>query len=411
MAIFLYRPESQSDAIAAIEKRIRAAVPNLTRVAAIGDFARRPADTAATDYLLVAALEADATLLSQVADAATLCRDNGFVILISAEISASDYKRLLRTGAAEWVAMNGVPRDILEIMTRRESAVRVKRPAPIVASFVPAAGGVGNTTLAVETAVMLKTAGAKRNICFVDLDFQNSHASDYLDIEPRLKILEISNNPERLDHQLLDIYVSRHPCGLHVFAAPRSKLDVCELALSALEALFNQISLRYDIIIIDLPVTWFAWTRQIIAGSDGVVLTGLNTIPGLRQLADTAAAIRDAGMASTALAIVLNRCERGPFGHIARQHHFKKVLSQETVFLVRAEPQLVESANTGVPLAIGGGARKTRNEIAAVAQFCESLRSRRAAASDAASVRIDGAPGLDSNDEADGVSRVRNKQS
>ena len=43
----------------------------------------------------------------------------------------------------------------------------------------------------------------------------------------------------------------------------------------------------YDLILIDLPVNWFSWTSKIIAASGGIVVTGLNSIPGLRQIAET----------------------------------------------------------------------------------------------------------------------------
>ena len=93
--------------------------------------------------------------------------------------------------------------------------------------------------LAVEIGVYLKTnkPTKDRNICIVDLDFQSSHICDHLDIEARFQIDEISSNPERLDSQLFDIFISRHSTGLHVFAAPRRRFDVCNLNLSALDIL------------------------------------------------------------------------------------------------------------------------------------------------------------------------------
>src|SRR5262249_21344993 len=154
----------------------------------------------------------------------------------------------------------------------------------------------------------------------VDLDFQRSHVCDYLDLEPRLKIQEIMDNPDRLDDQLFDIFISRHASGLHVFASARSSFDVCELNVSALDALFNFSSLRYELILIDLPVTWFAWTDQVVSASDGVIVTGVNTIPGLRQTVETLKAVRrarnlaspsvSAPGANLQIAVAMNRCRR-----------------------------------------------------------------------------------------------------
>src|SRR5262249_14678578 len=142
------------------------------------------------------------------------------------------------------------------------------RPAAI--SFVPSAGGVGNTTLAAETGIHLKSdkATRQRHVCLVDLDFQSSNVCDYLDIEPRLQIQEISTDPERLDAQLFDIFISHHGSGLDVIAAPRTKFEFCSLDVLALDTLFSIASTRYDLILIDLPLAWFAWTPKIIEASD-----------------------------------------------------------------------------------------------------------------------------------------------
>ena len=41
-----------------------------------------------------------------------------FFIFISSEISASDYKRLVRRGGADWVSIQGAPQEILDIISR-----------------------------------------------------------------------------------------------------------------------------------------------------------------------------------------------------------------------------------------------------------------------------------------------------
>ena len=71
-------------------------------------------------------------------------------------------------------------------------------------SLLPASGGVGVTTLAIQTAMLLLNSRGSRmkpSTCLVDLDFQHGNVSDYLDLEPRLNLGEIEPSPERLDRQ------------------------------------------------------------------------------------------------------------------------------------------------------------------------------------------------------------------
>ena len=131
----------------------------------------------------------------------------------------------------------------------------------------------------------------------------------------------------------------------------------------------------YDLIIIDHPATWFTWTPRIVAGSDGLIVTGLNTIPGLRQSVETVAVVRSGRNPLAPLAVVLNRCERAFIGGIARRHHVEKVLGEENLFYVRDQPVILESINTGVPLALSRGGGKTLAELGPIARFCAELKS------------------------------------
>ena len=256
----------------AIEAKIVSAMPGSIRIAAIGDVPQQRSKRAQErDYLVLVSIAPDAAYLSELVETASRQRDRLFLVLVSDDINASDYKRLVRTGAAEWVSAATAVEEIIDIIAGRHAATEARNstPTPVVASFVPSAGGVGNTMLAVEVASDLKSrrTTSSRKICIVDLDFQTSHLCDYLDIEPRLRIDEISANPDRLDDQLFDIFVSRHSSGLHAFAAPRSRFDTCNLNVAALDALFDLIAIRYDLIIIDFPSHWFSWTPQIVSDS------------------------------------------------------------------------------------------------------------------------------------------------
>src|SRR5260370_28224974 len=83
-----------------------------------------------------------------------------FFVLISDEISATDYKRLVRTAGADWVSTNGAAQEVLDIIAAHNlsaSPVSDRHERPVVVTFVPSAGGVGNTTMAIEDGVCLKS--------------------------------------------------------------------------------------------------------------------------------------------------------------------------------------------------------------------------------------------------------------
>ena len=134
------------------------------------------------------------------------------------------------------------------------------------------------------------------------------------------------------------------------------------------------IAARYDLILLDLPVPWFNWTRQLLAAAEVVLVSGLNTIPGLRQVAESLVAVRAVERVPARLAVVLNRCEHHMVGGVARRNHVKNLLGKEEVFFVRDDPHsAVQSVNTGIPMATQGG--KVSKDITPIALLAAEAKS------------------------------------
>jgi pilus assembly protein CpaE len=385
MQIFFFSAGVDSNQLGDLERRIRAKLPDVQTVSRMEEITNALPKSAGSDgelacILFPFALNAPASFDRMVSIAAEY-RDALFFIFISDDIPASDYKRLVQTGGADWASTRGAPEEIADILARigRGSTTDIAEPPvtePVMVAFVPSAGGVGNSTLAIEIGIQLKTAKRTRGrrICLLDLDFQNSHLCDYLDIEPRMQIHEIAGNPERLDAQLFDLFVSHHSSGLDVLAAPRSRDNSPDLDLETLETLFRMIAARYDLILLDLPLPWFNWTRQLLSAAEVVLVSGLNTIPGLRQVAEALTAVRAVERMPAKVAVVLNRCEYRLVGGIARRNHVKNLLGAEEVFFVREDAEnAVQSVNTGIPMVVQGHG-KVSKDIAPIAQLASEAK-------------------------------------
>ena len=297
MTIYLTHRGGDEAQVDEIEGKLKSTIPDLKRVPSVEAIDPKSVNGADRSIVLLAAAAPEGANVDDLIDVVRRHPRNLFFIVVGGDISARDYKRLIQSGNADWVAEVGLPHEILDIVGRVSAPARddVAGESPTVVSFTPSAGGVGNSTLAIETAIHLvrakSTKGAR--VALVDLDFQSSHVCDYLDIAPKFQFEEIVAAPDRLDDHLLSAFISHHPSGLDVLAASRSRFHARDLSVEALSALFDRMAQRYSTIIIDLPLSVHSWTLPLLAASKGILVTGLNTIPGLRQIEETMRALRE----------------------------------------------------------------------------------------------------------------------
>ncbi len=377
MTIYLMQG-SDSGSAAEIEAKLKLTIPDLRLVPSLEDIDDISNDGPERSVVVLIAAHETANVPDLIEVVSRRPR-NIFFIVIGGDVSARDYKRLVQSGNADWVPEAGLPQDILEIVGRLRAPARNAQAAesPIVVSFVPSAGGVGNSTLAIETAIHLVRGKSTKDakVALVDLDFQSSHVCDYLDITPKFQLDEIVAAPERLDDQLLSAFISRHPSGLDVFAASRNRFHTRDLDVEALSALFDRMADRYAYIVVDLPLSVHSWTIPLLAASKGILVSGLNTIPALRQIEETLRALRAEPLITAEKRAVVNRCEFGLLGKVARADHVARILGDEKRLFVRNTRVALECVNLGTPMTIAYPSDKAVKDIAAIADYCVGLKS------------------------------------
>ena len=383
MQVYFFTAGIESSELNELEARIRSRLPNVQKVAKLDEGVARLVQAGSANheqnYIIFPMLGAES--FDRIINLAEQVHLDVFSIFISTEISASDYKRLVRTGRADWVSMQAAPQEILDIISRTSRPAiepgRDQQVRPAIVAFVPSGGGVGNATLAIETVmqITLDKKARGRRICLLDLDLQCSHVCDYLDIEPRLQMQEIIENPDRLDAQLFDLFVSRHATsGIDVLATPRNRRTAFELSMATLDALFRFISVRYDLVLVDLPPTWFDWTDQIISVCDLAVITGFNNVPSLRRIVEIIQQLKNAERSPPQIVVALNQCESRLGGGIARRQHVKTALGNQTVVYIRDDPAAVNhSLNTGVPISLTSRSNKVAKDVRALASLVAGL--------------------------------------
>jgi pilus assembly protein CpaE len=220
-------------------------------------------------------------------------------------------------------------------------------------TFLPVAGGVGTTTVAIQSAMALLGANSRKNLstCLVDLNFNHGACADYLDVEPRLDLMEIEPNPERLDRQLLEGMVTTHPSGLAVIATANYPTELRAVDQNVVMGLLNLVCQCYDHVVIDMPRMWHPWTDNVLRGSNELFLVGEMTVPGVQRAKKLVAAISTRLGQAPRPKVVVNRFERHFFGSGLRRSDLMKALGDSFACTVPYNRRLVgEAIDRGIPL-------------------------------------------------------------
>jgi pilus assembly protein CpaE len=223
-----------------------------------------------------------------------------------------------------------------------------------ITTFIPAVGGAGVTTLAVQTAMLLLNSGGPRvkpSTCLVDLDFQHGTVADYLDLEPRLNLAEIEPRPDRLDRQLLEIMLSYHDSGLAVVAAPNRPAEMRLFDPDVVTRLLDLVSSNFEYVVFDMPRTWFSWTDSVLLGSNKLFIVSETTVPALRHAKQLVAAIKERLGEGPNPQVIVNRFAQRMFSSGLRHSDLEQTLGDAFAGAIPNDYSLVrEAIDRGVPL-------------------------------------------------------------
>jgi pilus assembly protein CpaE len=276
------------------------------------------------------------------------------VVAVTRSFEGNVARRLMQMRVADVLVKPVPPVDLVQTCARvAKPPASADAKESQIFTFLPAVGGAGVTTLAVQTAMLLLNSGtrAKTATCLVDLDFQHGACADYLDIEPRLNLSEIEPRPERLDRQLLEVMLSHHSSGLAVVAAPNRPAEMRSFDPDVVTRLLDLVSSNFDYVVFDMPRTWFSWTDSVLLGSNRLFIVSETTVPGLRHAKQLVEAIRERMGDGPQPQVIINRFAQKMFSSGLRRADIEQAIGDAFLTCVPNDYGLVrEAIDRGVPL-------------------------------------------------------------
>jgi pilus assembly protein CpaE len=319
-----------------------------------GDLTEVP--DSALAHAAVIVVDLDAGSEAQIAALARITARQGAApaVIVTQLFDEAVARRLLQIRVADFLVKPVAPIELVRACARAAKSAATGEPSAEadIYTFLPSAGGVGVTSLAIQTALLLQsqTRGGS-STCLVDLDFQHGAVSDYLDLEPRLDLSEIEPRPERLDRHLLEVMLSPHSSGLSVIAAPTRPAEMRSFDPMMVTRLLDLVSSHFRYVVIDMPRTWFPWTDSVLLGSNKLFIVSEMTIPGLRHAKKLVSAISERLGETANPQVIVNRFEQRMFVQGLRRVDIENALGKSFAGTIPNNFQIVrEAIDRGVPL-------------------------------------------------------------
>jgi len=173
----------------------------------------------------------------------------GYVIVVGPTSDAQLILKAMRMGADEYADIASCENDLRDALLRHnDNQIDSDTHGKIIAC-IPACGGCGASTLAVNVATTL----AKHHETSALLDFRlaSGDLASLLDLEPEHTLSDLSENLFNLDHEMFERMLAKHSSGVHLLASPNNFSEIAEVTPSALREALSMARSMFPYVIAD----------------------------------------------------------------------------------------------------------------------------------------------------------------
>jgi pilus assembly protein CpaE len=268
------------------------------------------ADKATPQILIVESSDDEKHIFSALEALAGVCQGETNVILIGVHNDVHLYRALRRQGVHEYLPSPPDPRLLSESLAELCSDDDKVKTGRLI-SFIGAAGGVGSSQLAHNTAFQLaRLYDAETSVLDLDLAF-GTVALDFNTESPQ-HIGAVLAEPDRIDQSLVQRVAAKYNDNVYLLTAPPQIGAMNDVQPAALEALLKVVRRNTAFVVVDLPSTWTGWIQHLLTLSDEIVVTATPRLHALRNAKQLADMLNPRRANDSPVRIILNKVGASP---------------------------------------------------------------------------------------------------
>jgi pilus assembly protein CpaE len=236
-------------------------------------------------------------------------------------------------------------RQLLDRLFQPRSSPR--RSAGSVISFISNKGGVGKSTLSVNTAVDLGNRH-RGQVLLIDASLQLGICGLMLDILPQTTLTDAVREKERLDETLLRRLTQQHPSGVHLLGAPKDAVEAAEIDDASFARVLNVARRTFDYVVIDTFPILDSLMLSLLDVSDLVYVVMQGTVPNVVGTVRFLAVLDALGLPRDRQRLILNQNYSRFAGNLT-PGDIQQRLGRDLDFVFHYAKRLMVAMNTGQP--------------------------------------------------------------
>jgi pilus assembly protein CpaE len=297
------------------------------------------------------------------------------IIMLTAEKEVEQKVRGLRAGADDYLVKPFHQAELLARMkslltrfTAREGAGGVKPPLGKLMAFFGAKGGVGTTTIAINTAIALH-AEHNRRVALVDGVLQFGDHRVFLDLGNDRKSISAVASVGTIDADLLKSVMVHHDSGIDLLLAPPTPEEGDLVGEAQMTESLDVLRTLYDYVIVDVEKRLADLTLSVLDHADLIFIVMTADLSCLKNVRLVLEVLERVGYESSRVKLLLNRSNaftgisvQAAEGALKRQ--FEHKIANEYRVAISAQ-------NSGAPFSFTKPDSPLGREIAALAATIE----------------------------------------
>lgn len=284
------------------------------------------------------------------------------------------FRDATRAGVGDFIPLPASDSELLSALNSAETRDGRAPAEGRVIAFFSQQGGVGTTSLAVNTALLMAGSDqVKGKVALCDAAVQFGSAVSFLGLKAQRDLADLVRDPQGV--AALPACLTEEPgSGLKVLAAPRDPVEGDKITPEDITRVLIELRRRFDWVVVDTPPTLDLLTLAVLDSADKIFVVTEAVTPTILGTSRLLKVLNDERLGADRIRLVLNRFNT--FEGNLSERTVADQLGRPVDHVVPYDRSFVTAATRGRPVLLGRPSTALEAAFSALGQDATTLPAR-----------------------------------